>query len=211
MTWLAALNGNGVWSVSGALLMPPSWFSLSRWPGRSFCRRKLSPQAFVRFRTERTIETGANEARGLRGGGNRERSEHGFNRPLGAPPYRFGQNAAICLAGCWNRWKQPGQSKSRISTLPSRLVRWRLFRLRYGRFLDGSLSAASAISASSFWNSLNPAQGMMMLLLTLPLSSMMRRKRPRGFSLSKKTKLLRSTCTCSDFKVSSWMCGRNGR
>ena len=68
-----------------------------------------------RCRTERTFETGANEASRLGGGGNRERSEHGFKRPLGAPPYRFGFDAAICLAGCWNRWKQAGQSKSRFS------------------------------------------------------------------------------------------------
>jgi hypothetical protein len=54
----------------------------------------------VACRTERTFETGANGARRLGGAGNRERSEHGFKRPLGAPPYRFGQNAALCLAGC---------------------------------------------------------------------------------------------------------------
>ena len=39
----------------------------------------------VACRTERTFETGANGARRLRGQGNRERSEHGFKRPLGAP------------------------------------------------------------------------------------------------------------------------------
>jgi len=46
----------------------------------------------------------------------RERREWRFaKRPLGAPPHRFGFDAAICLAGCWNRWKQTGQSKSRFS------------------------------------------------------------------------------------------------
>jgi hypothetical protein len=54
----------------------------------------------VACRTERTFETRANGASRLRGQGNRERSEHGFKRPLGAPPYRFGFDAAICLAGC---------------------------------------------------------------------------------------------------------------
>ena len=64
-------------------------------------RRSLRlAHVFHEPRTERTFETGANGASRLRGEGNRERSEHGFKRPLGAPPYRFDQNAAICLAGC---------------------------------------------------------------------------------------------------------------
>jgi hypothetical protein len=100
MFWLAGVNGNVVWSVPGALFTPPFWFSLIRWQMRSFWLRELDLPDFSHFRTERTFETGANGASRLRGEGNRERSEHGFKRPLGAPPYRFGQNAAISLAGC---------------------------------------------------------------------------------------------------------------
>jgi hypothetical protein len=51
-------------------------------------------------RTERTIEPVRTKRCGWGElGGNRARSEHGFNRLLGAPPDRFGHNGANCLAG----------------------------------------------------------------------------------------------------------------
>jgi len=100
MFWLAGVNGSGVWSAPGALFTPPFWFSVSRWLMRSFWPHELDSPDVSRFRTERTFETGANGASRLRGQGNRARSEHGFKRPLGAPPYRFGPDAALCLAGC---------------------------------------------------------------------------------------------------------------
>jgi hypothetical protein len=100
MFWLAGVNGNVVWSTLGALFTPPFWFSLSRWLMKSFWPHELDLPDFSGLRTERTFETGANGASRLWGQGNREWSEHGFKRPLGAPPYGFGQNAAICLAGC---------------------------------------------------------------------------------------------------------------
>jgi len=72
----------------------------------------------------------------------------------------------------------------------------------------GSLFAALVISASSIWNSFKPDKGMMMLALNRPPSSTIRKNRPRGFSLSRKLKLLRSHNIRSHFKVSSWMYGR---
>ena len=48
------------------------------------------------------------------------------------------------------------------------------------------------ISLRSFLNSSRPVDGMMMVSRRPPTSSVMRRNRPRGFSLSVKTKVLRS-------------------
>jgi hypothetical protein len=76
---------------------------------------------------------------------------------LGAPPHRFGFDAAICLAGCWNRWKQAGQSKSRISTSGvcscfTLASLWQFLGRQFVRWFS------LVISARSFWNSLNRAQ-----------------------------------------------------
>lgn len=61
---------------------------------------KLTPVSVQR--TERTIEPVRTKRCGWGGGGNRARSEHGFNR-LGAPPDRLGLHAVLSLHGSEER------------------------------------------------------------------------------------------------------------
>src|SRR5665213_1379151 len=72
-----------------------------------------------------------------------------------------------------------------------------------GWSLGGISSAAFTISSSIFLNSARPVEGMMMVSRRPPTSSVMRRKRPRGFSLSVNTKFFRSICTSPFLSVSS--------
>ena len=69
-------------------------------------------------------------------------------------------------------------------------------------------SDALTISSTSFLNSASPVEGMIMVSRRPPTSSVMRRKRPRGFSLRDRTKNFRSICTSTVFNVSSLTGGR---
>ena len=77
-------------------------------------------------------------------------------------------------------------------------------RRRYSAGCFGGVSAeALTISSNSFLNSSRPGAGMMMVSRRPPTSSVMRRKRPRGFSFRANTKVFRSIWILSDFRVSS--------
>ena len=60
---------------------------------------------------------------------------------------------------------------------------------------------AFTISSTNFLKSSKPVEGIMMVSRRPPTSSVMRRKRPRGFSLRAKTKVLRSTWILSVLSV----------
>src|ERR1035437_6286580 len=72
-----------------------------------------------------------------------------------------------------------------------------------GCSLGGIASDAFTISSTSFLNSARPVEGMMMVSRRPPTSSVMRRKRPRGFSLSVNTKFFRSIWISPLLSVSS--------
>jgi hypothetical protein len=76
----------------------------------------------------------------------------------------------------------------------------------YGVF-GGISSAALTISSTNFLNSASPVEGMIMVSRRPPTSSVIRRKRPRGFSLSEKTKFFRSIWISPLLSVSSTTCG----
>ena len=69
--------------------------------------------------------------------------------------------------------------------------------------LGGISAEALTISSSSFLKSSKPGAGMIMVSRLPPTSSVMRRNRPRGFSLKVNRNVFRSIWTFSDFSVSS--------
>src|SRR5262249_34189365 len=76
-------------------------------------------------------------------------------------------------------------------------------QLQAGLFFGGASSEALTISSNIFLNSSKPGAGMMIVSRRPLTSSVMRRKRPRTFSLSAKTKVLRSIWILSVLRVSS--------
>ncbi len=95
-------------------------------------------------------------------------------------------------------------TKDQTTNAP-RVVAGRLY------FVVGSSLAAFTISASSFWNASKPLAGMMMVSRRPPTSSLMRRNRPRMFSLSTKTKVFRSIGNSACLSVSSLTGGLRGK
>jgi hypothetical protein len=65
----------------------------------------------------------------------------------------------------------------------------------------GVAAEAFTISSTNFLKSSKPVEGIMMVSRRPPTSSVMRRKRPRGFSLRAKKKILRSTWILSVLSV----------
>ena len=74
---------------------------------------------------------------------------------------------------------------------------------RFGGLRSGISLASFAISSKTRWNSSSPEEGIMTLSYLPPTSSVMRKNRPRGFSLSAKVNVFRSIWSCSDFNISS--------
>ena len=74
---------------------------------------------------------------------------------------------------------------------------------RFGGLRSGISLASFAISSKTRWNSSSPEEGIKMLSYLPPISSVMHKNRPCGFSLSANVNVFRSIWSCSDFNISS--------